>query len=148
MLPRRVFLINIKKKGYLLYYAYRISHQKFLSQVFSVTPRVSPHKISQQRLIHHCLAQAIAHHLTSIKLLPKKVHFVIEERNQQKMMTSKETRLTVAIVYLIISEGIYFNLDPKPRFKKVIGLGKYVSKSYQPQTKNIYLRIFGYNSCS
>ena len=47
-------------------------------------------------------------------------------------MTSNETRLTVAITYLIISEGLSFNPSQKPRFKKVIELAITVSKCYQP----------------
>ena len=46
-------------------------------------------------------------------------------------MTSNETRLTVAIAYLIISEGISFNIYQKPRFKKVLDLERTFSKCYQ-----------------
>ena len=42
------------------------------------------------------------------------------DHNTEKMMTSKETRLTVAISDLIISEDLYLNLAQKPRFKKVL----------------------------
>ena len=48
------------------------------------------------------------------------------------MMTSNETRLTVAFADLIISEGIYFNISNKPRFKKVLDLEITLSKIYQP----------------
>ena len=54
------------------------------------------------------------------------------ENNTKKMMTSNETRLTVAIADLIISEGLSFNLSQKPRFKKVLELARTVSKCYQP----------------
>ena len=47
-------------------------------------------------------------------------------------MTSNETRLTVAIADLIISEGLSFNLSQKPRFKKFLDLARTVSKCYQP----------------
>ena len=50
-------------------------------------------------------------------------------------MTSYETRLTVAITDLIISEGLYFNLSQKPRFKKVLELARTVSKCYQPPNR-------------
>ena len=50
----------------------------------------------------------------------------------------EETRLTVAIADLIISEGLSFNLAQKPRFKKVLELAKYASKCYQsPNRKRI-----------
>ena len=44
--------------------------------------------------------------------------------NTQKMMTSNETHLTVAIADLVISEGLSFNLSQKPRFKKVLEFDK------------------------
>ena len=47
-------------------------------------------------------------------------------------MTSNETRLTVAISDLIISEGLSFNISQKPRSKKVLELARTVSKCYQP----------------
>ena len=46
-------------------------------------------------------------------------------------MTSNETRLTVAIADLIISEGLSFNLSQKPKFNKVLELARTVSRCYQ-----------------
>ena len=54
------------------------------------------------------------------------------DHNTQKMMTSNDTRLTVAISDLIIYEGLPLNIALKPRFKKVIDLAINVSKCYQP----------------
>ena len=51
------------------------------------------------------------------------------------MMTSNETRLTVAIADLVISEGLSFNISQKTRFKKVPDLARNVSKYYQPPYK-------------
>ena len=51
--------------------------------------------------------------------------------NTQNMMTCNETRLTVAIADLIISEGLSFNLSQKPMFNKVLDLERIVSKIYQ-----------------
>ena len=59
------------------------------------------------------------------------------DNNTQKMMTSNETRLTVAISDLIISEGLSFNLSQKPRFKKVLDLARNVPKSYQPPNRKL-----------
>ena len=59
------------------------------------------------------------------------------DHNTQKMMTYNETRLTVAIADLIISEGLYFNLAQKPRFKKVINLERNLSKSYRPPKRSL-----------
>ena len=42
--------------------------------------------------------------------------------NSQKLITSNEAYLPVAIADLIISEGLSFNLSQKPRFKKVLDL--------------------------
>ena len=53
------------------------------------------------------------------------------------MMTSNETRLTVAIADLIISKGLLFNLSQKPRFKKVLELARTVSKCYQPPKRKV-----------
>ena len=52
-------------------------------------------------------------------------------------MTSSETRLTVAIGNLNISECLYFNLSQKPRFKKVLDLARTVSKCYQPPNRKL-----------
>ena len=57
--------------------------------------------------------------------------------NTQNMMTSNETRLTVAISDINISEGIYFNQSQIPRFKKVLDLARTVSKSYQPTNRKL-----------
>ena len=59
------------------------------------------------------------------------------DHNTQKMMTSNETRLTLAITDLIISEGLSFNLAQKYRFKKVLDLAINVSKDYQPPNRMI-----------
>ena len=59
------------------------------------------------------------------------------DNNTQKMMTSNETGLTVAIADLIISEGLSFNLSQKPRFNKVLELARTVSKCYQPPNRNL-----------
>ena len=53
------------------------------------------------------------------------------------MITSNETCLTVAIAGHIISDGLYFNLSQKPRFKKVLDLSRNVSKTYIPLNRNI-----------
>ena len=53
------------------------------------------------------------------------------------MMTSNETRLTVAIADLIISEGLSFNLSQRSRFKKVLELARYASKCYQPPNRKL-----------
>ena len=57
------------------------------------------------------------------------------DHNTQKMMTSNETRLTVAIADPIISEGVSFNIAQKPRLKKVIDLAINMSKYYQPPNR-------------
>ena len=59
------------------------------------------------------------------------------DNNTQNMMTSNETRLTVAIADLIIYEGLSFNLSQKPRLKKVLDLERTVSKFYQPPNRNL-----------
>ena len=58
-------------------------------------------------MIHHPSEQDVEHHLREIKLPLKKVHFFMGDNNTQKMMTSNETRLTVPITYLVISEGLF-----------------------------------------
>ena len=59
------------------------------------------------------------------------------ENNTQKMITYNEARLTVLIADIIIYEGLYFNLDQKPRFKKVLDLERTVSKCYQTPNRNL-----------
>ena len=58
--------------------------------------------------------------------------FFTGDNNTQKMMTYNETRLTVEIADIIISEGLSFNISQKPWFKKVLELARTVSKCYQP----------------
>ena len=50
--------------------------------------------------------------------------------NDQKLITSNDTRLTIAIADLIISEDLTFNLDQKSIFKKVMELSRNVLKTY------------------
>ena len=52
-------------------------------------------------------------------------------------MTSNKTCLTVAITDIIISKGLSFNLDQKPRFKKVLDLARKVSKCYLPPNRKL-----------
>ena len=59
------------------------------------------------------------------------------DNNTEKMMTSNETRLTVAISDLIVSEGLSFNISQKPRFKKVLELARTVSKFQQPPNREL-----------
>ena len=48
------------------------------------------------------------------------------DNNTQRMITSNETRLTVAIADLVISENLSFNISQKPKFKKVLDLERTV----------------------
>ena len=52
--------------------------------------------------------------------------------NTQKMMTYNETRLTVSIADLVISESFSFNISQKPRFNNMLDFEITMSKSYQP----------------
>ena len=82
--------------------------------------------------MHHPSAQVVSYNLKTIKLPPKKVQYFL-----WVTMTSKKLHLTVTIAGLIISEGLYFNLDQKPRFRKVLDLVINVSKWYQSPNRNI-----------
>ena len=53
------------------------------------------------------------------------------------MITSNDTRLTIAISDLIISEGLTFNLSKKQRFKKVLDLSRKDLKTYTPPNINL-----------
>ena len=59
------------------------------------------------------------------------------DNKTQNMMTSNEIHLTVAIADLIIYKGLSFNLAHKPRFKKLLGFSRTVSKSYQYLNRNM-----------
>ena len=59
------------------------------------------------------------------------------DHDTQKIMAPNETRLTVEIADLIISEGLYLDLSQKPRFKKVLDLARNVSTVYQHPNRNI-----------
>ena len=107
-----------------------MSHQNLLRQIFSVTPGICPHQISLQHLIYHPSAQDAVHHLTTIKSLLKKFQYFYGDHNKHKMMTLNETHLKLGISDLIVYEGLSFDQAQKPRFKKVLDLGKNVSKGY------------------
>ena len=61
----------------------------------------------------------------------------MSDHNTQKTMNSNETRLTVTIYDIIISEGLSLNIAQKYRFKKVIDLEITVSKCYQPPNRKL-----------
>ena len=54
----------------------------------------------------------------------------MRDHNTQKIITLKETGLTVTIADFIISEGLSFNISWKPRSNEVIELARNVSKCY------------------
>ena len=55
----------------------------------------------------------------------------------QQMMTSNETPRTVSMSNLIIYEGLYLQMNQKPRFKKVLYLARNMSKGYQPPNRDL-----------
>ena len=57
--------------------------------------------------------------------------------HSQKLITSNDTCLTIAISDLIISEGLPINLSQKLRFKKVPELSGHVLKTYIPPNRNL-----------
>ena len=59
------------------------------------------------------------------------------DNNTKKMMTSNETRLTVAIADLIISKVLSFGIYQKNRFKKVLDLARILSNIYQPPNRTL-----------
>ena len=65
--------------------------------------------------------------------------------NDQKLFTSKETRLTITIADIIISECLLFDPATKPIFKKVLELSRNVSKTYiTPNTNLISKELLDY----
>ena len=48
------------------------------------------------------------------------------------MISFNETCLTATVADLVVSEGLSFNFDQKPRFKKVLYLERNLSKGYNP----------------
>ena len=131
----------ILKKLSLPYHTYKISHQKLWSQIFIVALGVCLHQISLQHLIHNLSAQAVAHNTTTINHTSKSFNIFMGDNNTQKTMNSNETRLTVAIFDLIISEGLCFNLAQKHRFKKVLYMERNVSNFISLQIEILYPRI-------
>ena len=88
-------------------------------------------------MIHNLSENALDNIQRKIQQLIKKVQFFTGDNNTQKIMTSNETRLTVAIADLIISEGLSFNISHKYRFKKLLELAWTVSKFYQPPNRKL-----------
>ena len=132
-MSRRVFLIIIREEWSLPYHSYRISHQNFFSQILSKL-QVKYHCNIWYIILHHKLYYTT---WQKIKILPKKINIFMGDHNKQKMMTSNETRLTISIADLIISEVISFNLAQKPRFKDALDLAKNVSKFYRDHGKKL-----------
>ena len=64
--------------------------------------------------------------------------------NSKKSITYNKNSINIAIDYLIISEGLYFNLYQKTQFKKVLELTRNFSKTYiLPNRKLISKEILG-----
>ena len=59
------------------------------------------------------------------------------DSNSQKPINSNKTRLNVTVHDIIISEGMFFNIDRKPIFRKVLYLARNVFKSYIPLNTNL-----------
>ena len=57
--------------------------------------------------------------------------------NDQKLITSNDTSLTISIADPIISEGLPFNLSQKEIFKKVLEFSRIVTKTYIPPNRNL-----------
>ena len=55
----------------------------------------------------------------------------------QKIITSNNTRLTIAIADFIVSEGLPFSISQKPGCKKVLELSRNFSKTYMFPNLNI-----------
>ena len=63
---------------------------------------------------------------------------VIDGNSQKKKITSNETRLTIAVSDVIISEGLSLNIYQNKIFKKVLEFSRNVSKTYiRPDRKII-----------
>ena len=56
--------------------------------------------------------------------------------SSQKLITSNNTHLPIAISDLIVSEGLPFNLFQEIIFEKVLGFSRNVSKKYIPLNRN------------
>ena len=59
------------------------------------------------------------------------------DHNTHKIITSNKTLLTVAMLNIIISEGLSFNLAQKSSFKKVFVLGRNMPKVYQHPNRKL-----------
>ena len=63
---------------------------------------------------------------------------VIDGNSQKNKITSNETRLTIAVSDVIISEGLSLNIYQNKIFKKVLEFSRNVSKTYiRPDRKII-----------
>ena len=127
----RVFFLIILK---------RLDHP---SQVYSIihllpsntpsigAPKVSLHQMTLIHLLGLSSASNISSESNSRSVSNDSLIFVIDG-NSQKLITSNDTRLTIAIADLILSEGLPYNLSQKPRFNKVLELSGNVLKTYIP----------------
>ena len=126
--PRRVFFLIIQKILKHPSQVYRIIHLLPSNPPSILVTKVSLH---QMALIHMYYQASLLHQLYHGSLV-----FGIDV-NSKKRITSNDTRLTITISDLIISEGLPFNLAQETRFKKVLELSRNVSKTCIPPLRNL-----------
>ena len=81
-------------------------------------------------------ASNISYEINSISFSNGSLVFGIDV-NDQKLITSNDTRLTIAIADLIISEGLPFNPSQKTIFNNSLELSRNVLKTYIPPNRKI-----------
>ena len=126
---------------FLLFNVYIISLLDSLRISFIVNLGVGIYQISLQHQIHYFPAQALSYHPELNQWITNKVicYFLVVI-NPIKRISSNDTYLIVAIVYIIVSKGLYFNLSQNRRLKKVLDLSINLSKVYNNPRRNLISR--------
>ena len=108
----KVFFMSNQKISKHSFQVYRIIHILSLSPPYTTVPKVSIRQITSHRyeMSYFISASDITTWINSINLSNVSLIFGIDG-NYQKSITSKETRLIIAIADIIVSEGISFNLS-------------------------------------
>ena len=117
--------MNIYKISKHPFQVYRISHLLPFNTPYTAVPKVSVHQITQiyLKLSSFKPESSITTGSNSRNVSNGSLVLGINGKSK-KWITYNETCLTISIAYLIISEGLYFNIYQKPISKKILELVK------------------------
>ena len=132
-----VSLRIIQKISNIPFQVYRISNLQSSITPYNTVPKVSLHQMTRTYWIYNpsALHQYITTEINT-RINSNGSLIFGTDGNYQKSINTNETRLTFAIAYFIISEGLSFNLAQNPIYKKIMELARNVSKTCITPNRN------------